>query len=384
MKILVIAHYQNDKSPTASFIHSQVKAIAQLGHEVLVIVPVPFGKSDYHNRRISSLIHREDIDGISHVFVRYLSLSRFGQKNFNARSAICAISGSVIARIKWFNPDIIHAHTVGFDSDIGKWVRRKTGKKLVVTIHGSDLDIPLRTGKEAVIKRKLEDVDTVVTISKKLQRNVQTLYPPDKIITIINGCNVEMCIPQEKQRHSILFVGNLIEQKNADIVIRAFAEIKKSYDDARLVIIGKGPMESDLKQLCNRLSIDAFVEFTGQIPNEKVLRCMSSSEYFMMPSVNEGFGIVYIESMACGCITFGTKNEGIADFIKHRVDGILVDPNENSIIREFKYCEDDGDFRKRISNNAVASAGELSWESNARKNIRIYEKLVYGNEERAV
>ncbi len=374
MRILVIAHYQNDSSPTASFIHSQLKAIKQLGHEVLVIVPIALGKSNYHKQRLSAPIQREIIENVDYIFVRYLSLSSYGEECFNTGSAIYAMAGRVLREIKQFDPDIIHAHTIGFDSEIGKWIKGKIGKQLVVTIHGSDLDIPMRAGNRLAVKRKLEGVDRVVTISKKLQRNVETLYPSNKVCTILNGCNVEKCCLGEKQKHSILFAGNLIEQKNADVVIKAFADIKKIYDDSRLVIIGKGPKENELRSLCERLSVNHEVEFTGQIPNELVLKRMSISEYFIMPSINEGFGIVYIEAMACGCITIGTKKEGISDFIEHNINGFLVEANERAIVEEFRKCENNDALKKRIRKNAIIDARGLSWERNAKANIKLYEE----------
>ena len=375
MKILFIAHYQNDGSPSASFIHSQVKAIKQLGNEVLVIVPLPFWKRDYHKHRVSSLSRRETIDGIDHVFVRYLSLSRYGEKNFNAKSAICSMKGEVLTKIKQFNPDVIHAHTIGFDSEIGKWVKERTKKKLIVTIHGSDLDIPLRMGRLNLIKNRLRDIDHVITISKKLQRNVEEIEASTETTTILNGCNVDRCYLGEKKRHSILFVGNLIGQKNVKVVIKAFGEIKRSYEDASLMIVGKGEEEDNLRTLCKQLELEQDVKFTGQIPNEQVLMHMSESDYFFMPSVNEGFGIVYIEAMACGCITFGTKNEGISDFIEHTINGILVEANVKSILGEFVACEK-GEYQKEtIRENAMKDARQLSWEKNAELNIQIYKKV---------
>ena len=91
MNITVLAHYQGDGSPCASFVHAQLIEYVNLGERVKVIVPVSVGKRDYFKKRFSKRIIEKDIDGVNYYFVRYLSLSKYGEKSFNVKRAIGSI-----------------------------------------------------------------------------------------------------------------------------------------------------------------------------------------------------------------------------------------------------------------------------------------------------
>lgn len=81
MRILVIAHYQNDGSPTAIFVHNQVLEYQKLGHEVKVISTVALGKRVGIERRWIPGVSKVYCDGVEHNYVHYISLSKYGEKD---------------------------------------------------------------------------------------------------------------------------------------------------------------------------------------------------------------------------------------------------------------------------------------------------------------
>lgn len=375
MNILVVAHYQSDGSPCAIFIHNQVKSYIKLGCKVKVIVPLAIGKKDYYKKRVTSLVNKSVIDGVEYVYVRYLSLSKYGNKAFNKKSVLLAIGYSYDKIMDGFKIDIIHAHTFSIDADIGIWLKNKEHVPLVLTTHGSDLEIPLRNGEQRELKRILSYVDYAVAVSSKLERKVRNLGEY-KCKSILNGCCFEALCDNKKKKRSFIFVGNLIKQKNVDITIKAFSKIKKEYFDARLSIVGEGEELQNLRALCRELNIEDSVCFWGRLPNQEVLKLMSKNEYFIMPSENEGFGIVYIEAMASGCITIGTLGEGIADFIKSGENGFLIKPFEEEIVKVVRYCENNPKVKSYVSFNGIKDARKLTWDNNARQYIKTFCELV--------
>ena len=170
-------------------------------------------------------------------------------------------------------------------------------------------------------------------------------------------------------------VGSLIPSKRNNITIEAFAKITKDYPDARLTIIGEGPERDKLSRLCETLNIKEKVNFTGFLKHVEVLEEMRKNTYFIMPSAPEGLGIVYLEAMSEGCITIGTRGEGISDIIEDGNNGFLVSiDNVQDIYIKVKKCIEEEQLRVLISQNGKETSDALTWENNAEQYERIYAR----------
>lgn len=383
MKILVVAQYQNDGSPTAIFIHDQMKAYICAGHEVLAIAPVAIGKKNWHGERLSLRTRKCTIDGIRHVFPRYLSLSRFGTKNFGSESAIMAIKTQFPAILEGFKPDVIHAHTLGFGSEIGAWLKEKIGCPLIVTTHGSDTFVPFNAGRQEDLKDYSNKADAVVCVSSLLGRRLIDSGVTVPVSTILNGFDVSYVSRNtSKKQNLVIQVGNLIPRKKTDISIRAIAELAKRTEDIRFTVVGSGQEKESLEKLCEALGIADLVTFTGQLPNQEVQQKMAEATFFVMPSVREGFGIVYLEAMAAGCVVIGTEGEGIADLIINGENGFLVPADDTeAVVHVIQTCMDHPQRAALIADRGRESAQKLTWKYNVEQYQSLFQKLV--NEETA-
>lgn len=375
MNILVVAHYQGDGSPTASFIHDQVKAYCALGHHVRVISPIAFGKKGYlSGSRIKG--ETQICDHVPHYYLRYLSLSSYGEKCFNAASAVAALKLRLSAALKDFRPDVIHAHTLGFDSELGTWLKKKLGCPLVVTTHGSDTSARYAQGETAFLKACCDCADAVVGVSSRLTAKLADCGVTTPLHSILNGFAIELLSETEKTPGNWIQVGNLIPSKHVDTTLRAFAVHIKNYPTARLTIIGQGSERANLELLCADLGITHAVHFTGALSNQEVLANMAACQFFVMPSHPEGFGIVYLEAMANGCITIGTEGEGIADLIQSGKNGFLVPADDpEAIVQVIESCLTDPKKAAALAAAGQIAARKLTWEENAKQYIRLFTEL---------
>lgn len=380
MKILFIAHFQNDGTPTASFIHSQIMELKKMGNEILVISPVSLLKRGLAGNRTSPIVERITIDDINHIYIRFLSLSRWGMWEWNAKNAISAIKHNILDEIVNFSPEVIHAHTIGFDSEIGGFLKSLLHIPLVVTIHGSDARFPIDNGRIDYLKKWCNPIDEIITVSSKIQRELAHNGIDNIITTVHNGYNhslTQVKDQSEKKKHSVLQVGSLIESKHNDITIRAFQQYKKKYPDAIYNIIGEGPKKNTILEMCRNNGIEDSVFIHGNMSNDRVLGFMEESEYFIMPSYPEGFGIVYLEAMSKGCITIGTIGEGIEDLIDNGSNGFLVEKGDyQKIYEDMVWCEENPQQSEKISENARNSVSDLGWDRNARQCMNIYKEVV--------
>ena len=377
MKILVVAQHQHDGSPTAIFIHDQIKEYVRAGHEVLVIAPVGIAKPDWIGDRFSLRTKACEIDGIPHVFPRYLTQSRFGAKHINTPSAVYAVKKQMRSLLNGFQPDIIHAHVLGLGSCVGAALKEALGCPLVVTTHGSDTVLPLERGDVALLRTFCDQADLVLAVSKQLKERLSTCGTKTQIRVIPNGYVPYPRPDAGKQPLSeMIQVGNLIPSKRVDVTIRAFAQLRREWPDMRLTVVGRGPLRAELEALCRELEVEEYVRFLGQIPDEEVFRRMCEAGFFVMVSKPEGFGIVYLEAMAAGCVTIGTEGEGIADLIVSGENGFLVPADDPAAIaRVIDACRADPGRAQEIALRGKEAAQGLNWVNNAQQYVALFEEL---------
>ena len=378
MKILVVAQHQHDGSPTAIFIHDQAKEYFRAGHEVLVIAPVGIAKPDWKGDRFSLRTKSCMIDGIRHVFPRYLTLSRFGARHINTPSAVFLVKKQLKALLNGFQPDVIHAHVLGFGSNIGAMIKEELGCPLVVTTHGSDTVLPLERGDADLLKTWCDSADVVTTVSKKLKERLLTCGTQTEVCVIPNGY-VPHARPADGTQPltELIQVGNLIPSKRVEGTIRAFAKLHEKWPDMNLTVVGQGELRAGLEDLCDELGVQDCVRFLGQIPNGEVFHRMCEAGFFVMVSKPEGFGIVYLEAMAAGCVTIGTEGEGIADLIVSGENGFLVPADDPDAIADvIGQCMAEPQRAKEIARRGREAAQNLTWENNAQQYVKLFQKLI--------
>lgn len=205
----------------------------------------------------------------------------------------------------------------------------KLGLPFVAGIHNSDLEVltnPLYIFHfRKRLKRALNNAKAIACRSYVIQEKLLKLFPEFKEKTFVapSGIDEKIIVNpstlQYRQNLKVLTCANFIKRKNIDKVIKA---CKNKY---KLTVIGDGKLEKKLKKL------DKNVTFTGRLNSEQVYQEMRNSDIFVLPSINETFGMVYLEAMSQGCITVCTKNDGIDGIIKNGQNGFLCEPDENSI-----------------------------------------------------
>lgn len=378
MNILVICHFGLYQNFGSSFVHAQAAAYATLGHRVRVIVPIAVGKRDWDGNRFSGPIRCREQDGVEVYSMRYLSLSAHGKSGFNLAHALRALSGKADKLLEGFAPNVIHAHTLGFDSEIGAFFKERLGVPLVMTSHGSDASIPIEQGRRAEVRRCCDKADAVVAVSSVLAGKIRACGTKTPVFPIINGFRIYNLPEGETTRTlSLSQVGTLNRQKRPHITLQAFAQLLETHPGMTLTFIGQGSERNSLESMGQKMGISGSIRFLGQIPNHGVLAELAKARFFILPSVREGFGIVYLEAMASGCIIVGTEGEGIADVIISGENGFLVPPDDpDAIVQAVEWCLEHPDEASAIAKRGRRDAMELTWEKNAKQYLNMFEELL--------
>ncbi len=377
MNILAVCHFGLYEDLHSSFVHNQIREYAAQGHKVRCIVPIPFGKTGRTGSKIGPAVAKTTLDGVQIVDVRYLSASGRGRRSFNHNSAIAAIRANRKAIFGDFTPDVIHAHTLGLDSRIGAWLKEKFRCPLVVTTHGSDTMRPLKAGEGHILKADCDACDRLVAVSGPLKNALASCGTVTPIEVIHNGFIPREPENAERDPFGIIQVGHLIESKHFDTTIGALARLKERYPKLHLTIVGQGHLRENLQDLAKDLGVSDRVEFTGPIPNAEVFARMCRNSFFVMASKPEGFGIVYLEAMAAGCIAVGTADQGIADILRHGENGFLVEAGDDAAIAEIlDEMLKNPENRNKIAKNGQVLARSMTWAETSRQYIQLFDSLI--------
>ena len=193
--------------------------------------------------------------------------------------------------------------------------------------------------------------DRGVVTTEALKKYVVENYRVDesKIVVIPNFVNTEVFKPMsevKKEKGRICFIGRLVPQKN----LFALLEAVKDLDNIRLVLIGSGSQEKELKEKAATENIN--VEFLGNIPNYQLPAELNRAELFILPSLWEGHAKTILEAMACALPVIGTNIEGIRKSIVHKKTGYLCGTSVEEIRRAIFEVKNDEKLKAEMGRKA--------------------------------
>jgi phosphatidyl-myo-inositol dimannoside synthase len=171
-------------------------------------------------------------------------------------------------------------------------------------------------------------VNLAVAVSQATAFDSEILLqlPPAFVRVVTPGVNHRESPPRQDPGSPVrlLTVTRLVEgYKNVDTVIAALREPSLSL--AQLTIVGDGPTRPALQKLASKLSVADRVSFTGAVDDSTLEKIYRGSDLFVLPSTQEGFGLVYAEAMAYGLPCIGARGCGSEDAIIDGTTGRLVD-----------------------------------------------------------
>lgn len=212
--------------------------------------------------------------------------------------------------------DIIHAnnYTPIF---VGTLLSKLTSRPLVVTIHHVASTNGLSYWKKWMDQFKTSTFASpwigyvgeiltiqlpncvIHTVSDVSRDDILRLRKTAKVSVIPNGLNLEMYAAEDSKiqySDEIVFIGRAVNYKNLDTVLRAMKIVTRTYPDAKLVVIGDGPMKSLWQHLAVEYGIRKNVIFVGYISQAEKIDWLKRARALVLPSTLEGFGMVILEA----------------------------------------------------------------------------------------
>lgn len=286
--------------------------------------------------------------------------------------------------------NLIGKHAKGFDIIHCNWSLSGLAAYLsmfrhkapyVITVQGSDIfktiHIPVVSKFIGVALRKAEHI---IALSEDLKSATSQFgVPPEKITVIPNGVNIDQFPMGERstRKTQILFVGSLIERKGVNYLIEAMGIVTEKHPDYRLILVGEGRDRNNFEKMVTRLGLEETIVFVGTQSQQMVSELMRESRLLVLPSIEEGQGVVLVEALASGTPCVGSRVGGIPDVITPDV-GQLVEPRDVQGLAAAinRYIEDDVMWKNASQKARERVEREYDWFTLSEKMITVYHQVL--------
>ena len=234
-------------------------------------------------------------------------------------------------------PDLIFCGHL-FHAPLAALLSRFSGARLVNQLHGTEVwgAMPER------LVDALERSDRILCVSEHTKSALldKISYPPEKILVVPNRVR-DAFAPQDRQvarqrvgvgaNPVVLTVGRLDDRggyKGHDRILALIGPLREKGISFDYLISGEGDDRARLEAIARSLGVADSVRFLGRVPNEDLPYLYSAADLFALPSAGEGFGIVFIESTACGTPVIGMDVGGTKEAMNYGELGEAVSPED--------------------------------------------------------
>ena len=409
MKVVIVAEYYPRRAdPTLGiWAHHQARAARDAGADVRVIVlhrPLP-PLAAVRGRRSESARGTLDatrgaladargaladartavsqpstatVDRISVDYLRYLSPPR-GRSYASWGAWAAPVLGRALRRLRSEFPfDLVHAH---YAVPAGDAVRRAApGVPLVVSVHGGDVLGP--HSRSPAVSATFAHARLVLANSAGTARRCRDRGARDVRVVHL-GTDPPASPAPEPARPTLVTVGNLIARKRVADVIRAVALLAGTSPQLRLVIVGDGPERGALEALASSLGVGDRVAFLGRLAPPAAVAAARDASLFVLPSVDEAFGVAYVEAMAAGVPAIGCRGEDGPREITAAGGGIeLVAPRDPAALASaIDALLSDRALLDRMRADARETVlRSFTWERCGHATVGAYEEVLLGEE----
>jgi glycosyltransferase involved in cell wall biosynthesis len=292
--------------------------------------------------------------------------------------------------------DIIHGHDwiVAFAACT---LKNAYSIPLVATIHATEYG--RNSGIHNDTQRYISNVEwwftyeswRVIVNSEYMKNEVKYVFqlPEDKIRVVPNGVDIYKFKGHERDYNfrrnyaadhekMVFFVGRLVNEKGAQVLIDAIPKVLSAYNDVKFVIAGKGPQLDYLRGKAMAMNISQKVYFTGYVSDEDLLKLYKCADIAVFPSLYEPFGIVALEGIVADVPVVVSDTGGLGEIIYHGVDGMKSytgspESLADSILEILHNPQKSEEMRKR----ALEKVNRIyNWDVISRQTADVYSEII--------
>lgn len=289
---------------------------------------------------------------------------------------------ALIEELEKLNLDIIHSHTEFGVGIFARIVANKLKIPLVSTYHTTyedythylnivNMEIIDKIAKKGVaFLSKIYSDSSVRLIAPSFKTKMLLVgygINKDMIDVVPTGLELERFYDENVNKEDLnnikeklnlkynykifIYVGRLAAEKSIDMIIKGFGKVK-DLTNSKLIIVGGGPEDENLKKLTNSLNLDDHIIFTGKVPQNDIPKYYKLANVFISASTSETQGMTYIEALSSGLLVLGRKDEVLFDLIDEGITGDYFNNEDElkELIEKYQKIDNFNDYKTKCEN----------------------------------
>ncbi len=353
MKIALVGPYYPDAGGVQIYMTYLARELMKMGNEVTVISYANASPQLGEKVKRAPRIAIHGVKGLTFVLYSTYSLAR---EQFDVASTHYALTSGL----------------AGFFASF-------TGKKYVVTFHGSDLRLSKTLSRLAASRSSAN-----ISVSSWIKEELNSLgINANRVIPGGVDPNIFRDLPSREEAkemlgldgHVVLSVGTFTHAKGFDM-IPIIASIVNKEISVKFILVGDGPLLSELRREVSLLGLDNKIRFVGKKPLHETALYYRAADSLLHPARYEGYGLVALESLAAGTPVIATNTGGLRDVVRDRIDGFLVQRDPYEFASKILILLENKDIRNEMGEKGRKRALKRTWRHVAEEYMELFNEVV--------
>jgi len=385
MRVVMVAHSfpRHPGDVAGHFLWQLAEALAARGHAVTAVAPADRGDAG------APTLGRVSVRRVRYASPSRETLAYRGTMHrvagadplaaFAFAGLVRSLAHAVASECRAAPVDLVHAHW-WVPAGLATRLADRAGRPFLVTLHGTDVALARSVpGGRMLMRWVLRRADAVTAVSAALAAAAAKASGRSVTDIAIEPMPLAAAAPRESPptRGGAVFVGRLTRQKHVADLLEAVAIIAGRGEAPHLTVVGDGPERAALERRAAAADLAGRVSFTGMVPPEAVPAHLAGKRVCVLPSVDEGLGLVVAEALVAGVPVVAARSGGIPDLLTDPDAGVLVPPADPAALADaIERVAGDERFLAGAARAGRALLERLSPEAVAERFERIYNAVL--------